>query len=323
MRILRERHVKVFETFVARLHERSRVARVAALLGLIYACLRHKPHLLYLNQAGCYRIASAAARIFAIPVVAHVRIFEDVAYLARKKAHHRHLRGIIAISHAIAEEISKCEALSSLSVCVLYDGYAVSGEQPDKNDERDTGSLACVGRIAPIKGQEILLAALRRVNARRNDIRCFIVGSGGQYERKLRNSLEARDVSGIVEWVGFLENPMVILRQVVLLIVPSYREPLGRVIFEAWDCGCVPIAYKGSGGAAEVMQASGGGLLYEEQNAHALAGAIERAFELSSEERRDLIERGRKWTAENCSPDQYRTAMNEVFAHALPNPSSR
>jgi hypothetical protein len=38
-------------------------------------------------------------------------------------------------------------------------------------------------------------------------------------------------------------------------VCPSHMELLGRVIFEAWDVGAVPVAFSGSGGAAEIVAA--------------------------------------------------------------------
>ena len=38
---------------------------------------------------------------------------------------------------------------------------------------------------------------------------------------------------------------------VLVLACPSHREPLGRVVFEAWDAGAVPVVFAGAGEVCE------------------------------------------------------------------------
>jgi glycosyltransferase involved in cell wall biosynthesis len=93
-------------------------------------------------------------------------------------------------------------------------------------------------------------------------------------------------------------------------------EPLGRVIFEAWDAGVVPVAFSRSGGAAEIIAAADGGILYEEQTPRALARALRIALELREDQRDRLVNNGRSWMAANCSPAKYVDAVSRIFAGA-------
>lgn len=308
--------IRVFETFIERLHEKSRFTRFAALLGLLRACAAHRPDLLYLNQAGCYRIARVAARLFRIPIVVHVRIYEDAEYLARLAPARHELHGIIAISQAIAEEIARHPALHGLPVHTIYDGYASppgTGETLAATPSNSTPQIACVGRMVPIKGQDVLLEALAWRRDRGLATHCAMVGSGEEYWAELQRKSAALGLGDSVAWLGFQREPLATLRQCSVLVVPSHREPLGRVIFEAWDTGCVPVAFAGSGGAAEVLTASGGGILYPHQTAEALGQAIERALTLEAGERRELMRRGQQWMSEHCAPRRYAAAMRDVF----------
>lgn len=308
--------IPVFETFVARLHEKSRLARLGALFGLVRACLAHRPDLIYLNQSGCYRIARVVARLFRIPIVAHVRIFEDAEYLARQSPTSDELCGIIAISDAIAEEIAKYPALRELRVHTIYDGYASTpgaGTILPAAPMDGVPQIACVGRMVPIKGQDVLLEALAWRRARGWTTRCAMVGSGEEYWAELQRKSEALGLADSITWLGFQREPLATLRQCSVLVVPSHREPLGRVVFEAWDTGCVPVAFAGSGGAAEVLTASQGGILYPRQTAEDLGQAIERAANLSAAERSEFIRRGKQWMSEHCAPARYAAAMRKVF----------
>lgn len=309
--------IRVFETFIERLHEKSRLTRFTALIGLIRACVAHRPDVLYLNQAGCYRIARVAARLFRIPIVVHVRIFEDAEYLARLSPGIHELHGIIAISQSIAEEIAKYPSLQGLPVHTIYDGYA-SPLTPDAVPASAPSTdalpkIACVGRMVPIKGHDVLLEALAWRRDRGLVTRCVMVGSGEEYWEVLQRKSAALGLTNSVTWLGFQHEPLATLRECSVLVVPSHREPLGRVIFEAWDTGCVPVAFAGSGGAAEVLLASQGGILYPRQTAEDLAQAIERALTLSTAERSEFIQRGRRWMSERCAPTRYAEGMRDVF----------
>jgi hypothetical protein len=81
------------------------------------------------------------------------------------------------------------------------------------------------------------------------------------------------------------------------------------VILEAWDAGAVPIAWMGSGGPAEIIEVSGGGLLYGEQTGESLGLQIRRVIEFEPEQRQALVERGRAWLSQNCDPVRYATRM--------------
>lgn len=314
---LQRLRIRVFETFVERLHEKTKWSRLRALFGVLRACAAHRPELIYLNQAGCYRIARVAARLFRVPLVVHVRIYDDAEYLARVRPDPRELRGIVAISHAIADEIAKYPALRGLPVHTIYDGYAPTAATTPPEAPRVPGRVACVGRMVPIKGQDVLLEALAWRRAQGWATRCAMVGSGDGYWEELKRKCSALGLDDAVEWTGFQRDPLKYLREVAVLVVPSHREPLGRVVFEAWDSGCVPVACAASGGAAEVIAASGGGVLYPKQTAEELGRAIEQALTLGVGERAELVLRGRAWMTEQCAPARYATVMRAVFAQAV------
>jgi glycosyltransferase involved in cell wall biosynthesis len=105
-----------------------------------------------------------------------------------------------------------------------------------------------------------------------------------------------------------------VLATAAVLACPSHREPLGRVVLEAWDAGCLPVVYAGSGGAAEVVGASGGGLIYESQTPDCLAAALSRALSTPAAERARMVSKGRTWARANCDAEAYGRALAAIFA---------
>jgi glycosyltransferase involved in cell wall biosynthesis len=88
------------------------------------------------------------------------------------------------------------------------------------------------------------------------------------------------------------------------------------VILEAWDAGAIPVACSTSAGAAEIISAADGGLLYAEQSADSLSNAILEALRLPSEKAVELIDNGRSWTSRHCDPTDYGAVMAKILSTA-------
>lgn len=315
---LERRSIRVFPFFIAALHEKSRLQRLKAAAGLVRACLQFRPQVMHLNQGGCYRVAVAAARLFNLPIIAHVRIYEDVDYLASRRPDLRRLRGIIAISESIAEELGRQSMLSAIPQHVLYDSYAVSQTSVrSKGAESQSDRIACVGRIAPIKGQELLIEAVHRLAANGSAIDCLLVGDGHlDFVGKLKAAAARGPGARYFHWLGIREDVVSLLATCAVLVCPSHREPLGRVILEAWDAGAIPVASHSSAGAAEIISAADGGVLYSTQSAESLANAILHALRLPRERATELIGNGRSWMSRHCDPAAYGAVIAGIFGEA-------
>jgi glycosyltransferase involved in cell wall biosynthesis len=84
-----------------------------------------------------------------------------------------------------------------------------------------------------------------------------------------------------------------LLQTCSVLVCPSHSEPLGRVIFEAWDAGAVPVALSGSGGAAEIVAAALKARFFPRSKRPNPLRALRDALELDQEQRARLIRSGR------------------------------
>lgn len=311
---LEARGIRVLPHFVYALHLRSRWRRVQAVLGILRACAAFRPDVLYLNQSGAYRMALPAAVLFGLPMIAHIRIFEDAAYLAAQRPSPRRLRGIIAISSAIERHIRSFPALARIAVDKVYDAYAakrLADGKPGASESR----IACVGRLVPIKGQDILIGAMELLARKRPDVRCLIVGESHEdFAQQIQAQASQGPAAPNIEFSGFVHDILPLLRTTSVLVCPSHQEPLGRVIFEAWDAGALPVVFAGSGGAAEIVAAAAGGVLYDRQEPQDLAEALDLALNLAPEERQRLIDNGRAWMAENCDPATYGAAISRILS---------
>jgi glycosyltransferase involved in cell wall biosynthesis len=308
-----KRDIRVLPRFVYELHNKSRMQRLRAAMGVVGACLEYRPDVIYLNQCGAFRVALPAALLLDLPIVAHVRMFEDVSYIARQKPDPSRVRGLVAISAAVEEALRQIPELNLITIHRIYDAYKFVPTGSDCKN-RLMNRIACVGRLTPGKGQEVLIRAMGLVAQGYHDVECMMIGDGEQkYVHSLKQMVTDQGIDASIRWQGFVYDVVPLLRTCSVLACPSHREPLGRVIFEAWNAGAVPVAFGGSGGAAELLSNAEGGILYEEQTPQSLATALGRALRLDPAESARLMTNGRSWTAKNCDPRHYGQTISDIL----------
>ena len=315
--------IPVYTHFVARLHRRSRLVRLRAAAGLLVAALRFRPRLLYVNQAGATRIALLVGRMLGIPVISHVRLAEDAGYLQSLNAGPDELPLVVCISHYVRSLFEGPGLDARSKLVVLYDPYLPQLAWNDirHSDTVDPGPVfCCVGRLTRTKGQDVVLQAISHLQREGKVVQGLFFGTGepsDPFDHELEELATVLGISAQVKWQGFQEQIPSHIAATAALICPSHTESLGRVIFEAWDAGTIPVAWAGSGGPAEVIQASGAGLLYDEQTGPALARTLERVLDLAPSARQQMVEHGQRWLLENCAPDVYSQKMLALWQDAV------
>ena len=134
------------------------------------------------------------------------------------------------------------------------------------------------GRLVPEKGVEDLIIAAARLQAQR-PVELVIAGSGPDQRRLESLADSLGNLSGRVQWQQVSPEDMPAwYRALDLLVLPSrttrrWKEQFGRVLAEAMACG-VPVVGSSSGFIPEMIEATGGGVIFPEGDAEALARAI-------------------------------------------------
>lgn len=311
--VLGDRRITPIPIDIADLHRRGTKAKLAFIWSILRVCRQRRINRIYLNQAGPARLLNIAAKLAGIPLVIHVRLREDVPRCAALKASRRAPISLIFISQAMRGLYQEMRDDRFKSLYVIYDPYLPI--VIDKGQARPI-PLICVGRLAPLKGQDRLIKALASARAAGASIKTVLLGAdpaGGSYEVQLRRLAQTEGVADLIEFAGYATDVYQRLTQAHFMALPSEYEPLGRVLFEAWDAGVVPIVSAQSGGAAEVLLASGGGLVYETHAPEAIQKAIMLAASLPEPDRLRMVELGRKWMRENLSIETYRERLKGVL----------
>lgn len=307
--------IPVYPFFIANLHEKGKIPRLRAAIGLYKACKRYTTDVIYVNQAGASRIALFVGRLLNIPVVPHVRLLEDVKYIEGLNATGHAMPRVLAISNFIGNAFENSKIKQR--VTVLYDAYVMTkAVDTDLSSSHLSSELCCAGRLVPIKGQDVLIQAMAEIIKSGLNVALNLYGTGlpgKSFQAELEKLVRELNLNSQIRFHGFVSDIPAEMKRHRAVIVPSQIEPLGRVVFEAWDSSILPIVGAFSGGAAEVVRASQGGLLYSEQTPESLAGTLKACMMLSTQERDEMIKRGRYWLRENCNPEEYSRKLLNVL----------
>jgi glycosyltransferase involved in cell wall biosynthesis len=297
---------------IGNLHKRGRFAQLVAVLSLLALSVRERASCLYLNQAGLFRIVQPIVRILAIPLVVHVRLIEDVPRVATMRGSPRSPVDLIFVSESMIASFDGIES-ADIRTRFCYDPYAFDAPISDRTPR---SNLVCVGRISKGKGQHILIEAMAHPQFSDKDVSLEMFGTGvdgDSYADNLRARVRATGLNDRVKFHGFQRDVLRHLPDFRFLIAPSKYEPLGRVVIEAWEAGVVPIVYAESGGAAEIVRASGGGLIFSPWEPEALAKTLAVALALTDEASGEIAAKGRHWAEETLSLERYMANLAGVL----------
>ena len=225
--------------------------------------------LIYVNGPRVLPAAALATRGRA-PVLFHAHSHIDQS-LARRLAGWSIARtgaAVVACSESVLEPLRKYVEPGNQFV-------AANGvpEIPFRRRDFPSGGhwrIGVIGRIAPEKGQIEFVRATALLHTEFPEARFVICGaplfSGASYFREVRELARGRPV----EFLGWREDVAGVFSELDLLVVPSLKEGMGRVIIEAFSAG-VPVAAFASGGIPEIVTDGETGYLLRDKTAEALA----------------------------------------------------
>ncbi len=142
-------------------------------------------------------------------------------------------------------------------IAVIYNGVAGAACRPAARAAEEAPTIACIGRIAPEKGQLAFVQAAAIIHRALPKARFQIAGAplfgetgAAQYDRRVRTAAAGLPID-FRGWVGDVDA---LLAGIDLLLVPSApHEATTRVILESYAAGVPVIAFR-SGGIPEVIE---------------------------------------------------------------------
>ena len=186
--------------------------------------------------------------------------------------------------------------------------------------------IGMVARVAPWKGQEVLVQAAAIIRSK--GIHCRFVAIGGVFHNerthldhldRIRRLIQSLDLEEMVKIVEYRKDARELIAAFDIFVLPSTQpEPFGLVILEAMAVG-KPVIATAQGGPTEIVLEGETGVLIPPADPQALAVAIQALLENPVEARR-LGEAGRKRMLEQFEMSQYLQQIEEVYADLL-NPT--
>lgn len=167
---------------------------------------------------------------------------------------------VVAISEGVRQDLIDNFNIKKENVCTIYNCYDVEEIQEkaampceEVEVDKDSFSIATMGRFVQQKGQWHLLRAFKEVLKEEPKAKLYILGEGElqDYLYKMVDELEMRES---VVFCGFLKNPFSLISKVKLFVFPSLWEGFGNALVEAMACGVPCIASDFKYGAREIMQ---------------------------------------------------------------------
>ena len=182
-------------------------------------------------------------------------------------------------------------------------------------DRTTTRDVVFVGRLAPIKRLDLLLAAIALVKRGIPDVRVSIVGDG-----PLRGSLEQMvnqmGLAGNVVFEGHRSDVSSILAEARIFVLTSDTEGVSLSVMEALACG-VPAVVSNVGDLGDIVDDGRNGFLVDGRTAEAFAARISEM--LADEPRRLRFAREARLTASRYEIGAISGCWDVVLGHSAPS----
>lgn len=205
---------------------------------------------------------------------------EDAFRLLR--GHVEYVDHIVAVSHAYARTMQTPLEIPDGKLRVIHNGIDLGGyERFARRTERPT--IGFLSRVISAKGPHILVDAFEELKRRNRvpEAQLLIAGTrvpGAEpFVEELRRRIEDSDFRSDMTLLDELtrDDKIAFYHQLSLLSVPvTYDESFGLYTIEAMAAG-TPVVQPRRGAFPEIIEATGGGVLYDPEERTALPDALE------------------------------------------------
>jgi glycosyltransferase involved in cell wall biosynthesis len=194
---------------------------------------------------------------------------------------------IRAVWRGAAAVVAKCEGEAEMiravdpgvAATLVPNGVELGDFTPAEIRAQGSLRVLCVARLIERKGQQHLIAALRRLAEAGVDVRAELVGTGDA-EAELRALAAELGVAERVHFAGYVPRERIAERYAAadVFVLPSAAEGMSVATLEAMAAG-LPTVVTRTGGVAELVAEGQSGLLFDWADVGALAGHLRRLAE--------------------------------------------
>ena len=299
----------------------SRMAKVAKRMDVIHA-----------NSQKAFVVAAAAGLLARKPVVWHLRDILTTAHFSSSNISaavmlaNARAAAVIANSVATAQAFREAGGRADL-VQVVHNGIAAArfdavadaeiAAQREALGAGDAFVLAVCARLAPWKGQHVVLAAMDVLP----DAHAWIIGAAlfgeDAYAESLRSQAESLGVATRVRFLGEREDVPALFKAADAVVHSAVdAEPFGRVVVEGM-LARRPVIASDAGGVREIVRHGETGWLVPPGDPAALAAAVREVRALSNAARQAICERAYADAHERFSIPAMVDGVSSVLATVL------
>lgn len=272
------------------------------------AIRNYKPDILYAPGPAALPWSAVCGALTRKPVVWHLHhIFLDGATkkLLNLCGSWKSVRRIIAVSNCVGDQIVNATAHKKVEVLynpVDVEKYAngdatriIAELEAELGREIPPGEVKIVTQIGTItkqKRQNVLISVIAGLKSLKVNAVGLIVGDTATaadraFRKELEQQIEYSGIKAQIVWLGFRTDIKDILAASDCVLIPS-EEGLSLVAMEAMAARR-QIVTTDFGGAYELLNCSGGGTFYRENDELSAIGAVKKALETPNA---DMTERG-------------------------------
>ena len=189
-----------------------------------------------------------------------VRLLERLAVRAADR--------VVVTSQPVADELVARHGVDRRRVRIVPNAIDVDRFAPGPPVQRDKGLIAFVGRLAPEKRLDVLVAAAASVP----NARLLLVGDGPERERLVRQAATTGvplELAGTVPNTGVPDQ----LARAEIFALPSAYEGQPKALLEAMACG-LPVVGSDVAGIREIVEHGESGVLTPVGDIGALTAAL-------------------------------------------------
>ena len=197
---------------------------------------------------------------------------------------------IIYISEAVKRSFETSLKLKNTNNIVIYNGIPneflnIPLQKPINNEIK----IAYVGRLAKLKGVDLLIDAFYNLRKKGMNVKLNIIGDGEE-GKNLKERVKELQLENSIIFMGRKKDVIPILDETDIFVYPSIcEEGFGISVIEAMARGSIPITFK-RGGIPEIITNKKNGILVENINSQELSNAIENVINMKPNEKNAIIE---------------------------------
>ncbi|PHM38524.1 glycosyltransferase [Xenorhabdus innexi] len=163
-------------------------------------------------------------------------------------------RNLICVSDAVASDLKENLSIIARRMVTIYNPFNIAEiklNSLENNPYSGQDYIIHLGRFHSVKRHDRLLEAFAKA-----DLPCklLIAGQGDENATNvIKQKIEELGLQLRVQLIGFLENPLPVIREAKAVVLSSDSEGLGNVLIEALICDTPVVSTNCPGGVSEIL----------------------------------------------------------------------